>query len=300
MRYRLDQKRGRRPATSVFRFCRTWRLALAVTLLLFWTGPAWSAFDPSKHDLENIIYLELKSGRVVIQTYPEDAPNTVARIKELVRQGFYNGLTFHRVIPDFMAQTGDPRGDGSGGSGKNLDAEFNDRHHLRGTLSMARGSVENSADSQFFIMLLPKFALDGQYTVWGRVIDGMPNVDVIKRGSEGFQDGAVLDPDKIVSMSVAADVDEPAVPAAAALNPSYNAAPVNLYPGAPATGYPVYPAQSSTETGSPRASDAPSGTAANRTRETTAPSVSLPSWPVEPPVYDNVFPPIPEGGYVPY
>ena len=120
-----------------------------------------------------MIYLELKDGRVVIETLPDLAPNHVARIKELVRQGFYDGIVFHRVIDGFMAQTGDPTGTGTGGSGKNLDAEFSAEPHVRGILSMARAQDPNSADSQFFIVFDDAKFLDRQYTVWGRVIEGM-------------------------------------------------------------------------------------------------------------------------------
>lgn len=157
-------------------------------------------------DLENTLYLELETGRVVIEMYPEDAPRHVQRIKELVRQDFYDGLTFHRVIEGFMAQTGDPKGDGTGGSGQNLDAEFNDRMHLRGTVAMARAGDPNSADSQFFICLAPAFHLNGQYTVWGRVVSGMEHVDKIKRG-EGNNFVRNGEPDSIVTMRVAADVE---------------------------------------------------------------------------------------------
>jgi len=157
-------------------------------------------------DLENTLYLELKDGRVTIALRPDLAPNHVERIKELVRQNFYDGLKFHRVIEGFMAQTGDPRGDGTGGSGQKLDAEFNDAPHKRGTCSMARAQNPNSADSQFFICFDDARFLDGQYTVWGEVTDGMEHVDAIKRGSQA-QNGTVSNPDKIVSLRVAADVD---------------------------------------------------------------------------------------------
>jgi len=155
-------------------------------------------------DLENTLYLDLKDGRVVIELYPDTAPKHVARIKELARSGFYDGLTFHRVIPEFMAQGGDPDGTGMGGSGQNLPAEFSNRPHLRGTASMARANDPNSADSQFFICFEPAPFLDGQYTVWGRVIDGMKYVDNIAAGEgPGF-----TNPDKIVKMQVAADAKE--------------------------------------------------------------------------------------------
>ncbi len=158
-------------------------------------------------ELENMLYLELKTGRVTIELRPDLAPNHVARIKELAREGFYDGLKFHRVIAGFMAQTGDPKGNGTGGSGQNLDAEFSDERHTRGTLSMARAQNPNSADSQFFIVLKGAPHLDGQYTVWGKVKDGMEHVDQIKLGSSS-NNGAVKDPDSIVSLKVAADVDE--------------------------------------------------------------------------------------------
>ncbi|QDO98519.1 peptidylprolyl isomerase [Ferrovibrio terrae] len=157
-------------------------------------------------DLENTLYLELKDGRVTIALRPDLAPNHVERIKTLVRQNFYDGLKFHRVIEGFMAQTGDPRGDGTGGSGENLKAEFNDEPHVRGTCSMARASSPNSADSQFFICFADARFLDKQYTVWGQVTEGMEHVDKIKRGSQA-KNGSVTDPDKIVSMRVAADAE---------------------------------------------------------------------------------------------
>jgi len=156
-------------------------------------------------DLENTIYLELKDGRVTIEMRPDLAPNHVARIKELVRQEFYDGVVFHRVIEDFMAQTGDPTGTGSGGSGQKLDAEFTNEKHLRGTVSMARAGDPNSADSQFFIVFKTAPWLDGQYSIWGQVTDGMDVVDKIKMGAPGS--GTVNEPDKIVSMQVAADAE---------------------------------------------------------------------------------------------
>lgn len=156
-------------------------------------------------DPENTLYLELKDGRVTIELRPDLAPNHVARIKELARENFYDGLKFHRVIEGFMAQTGDPRGDGTGGSGRKLNAEFSDAPHRRGTCSMARAQHPHSADSQFFICFADARFLDGQYTVWGEVVDGMEHVDAIKRGDQA-RNGTVNDPDKIVSLRVAADV----------------------------------------------------------------------------------------------
>jgi peptidylprolyl isomerase len=169
----------------------------------------WSAFMIANAaqalDPENTLYLDLKDGRVVIELYPDVAPQHVARIKELTRQGFYNGVVFHRVIDGFMAQTGDPTGTGMGGSGKKLNAEFNKKKHVRGTLSMARASDPNSADSQFFIVFDNASFLDGQYTVWGQVVSGMEFVDKIKKGDQN-NNGKVTSPDKVITMQVAADV----------------------------------------------------------------------------------------------
>jgi peptidylprolyl isomerase len=156
-------------------------------------------------DLENTLYLELKDGRVVIEMRPDLAPNHVARIKELAREGFYDGIVFHRVIDGFMAQTGCPNGNGMGGSGKNLKSEFSAEPHLEGTCSMARAGHPDSADSQFFIMLARSPHLDSQYSVWGQVAEGMEAVHAIRKGS-GMDNGAVSDPDKIISLKVAADV----------------------------------------------------------------------------------------------
>ena len=158
-------------------------------------------------DPENTIYLDLTDGRVVIQLRPDIAPTHVERIKELTRQGFYDGLLFHRVIPGFMAQTGDPKGDGTGGSGKKLKAEFSKTPHVRGTVSMARAASPDSADSQFFICFDDSSYLDGQYTVWGHVVSGMESVDKIKAGSQ-LNNGKVEDPSKILKMRVVADVKE--------------------------------------------------------------------------------------------
>ena len=158
-------------------------------------------------DKENTLYLDLKDGRVVIEMLPNVAPKHVARIKELVRQGFYDGIVFHRVIDGFMAQTGDPTGTGMGGSGKKLPAEFNSEPHVRGTASMARAMDPNSADSQFFICFADARFLDRQYTVWGKVTSGMEFVDKIKKG-DSRQNGTVSNPDRIVKMQVAADVDK--------------------------------------------------------------------------------------------
>ena len=161
---------------------------------------AVSAQPAGAQDMENTLYLELEYGRVVIQLRPDLAPQHVARIKELARDGFYDGIVFHRVIDGFMAQTGDPTGTGTGGSGQKLPAEFSDEPYERGTLGMARTSDPNSADSQFFITFVPTPFLNGQYTVWGHVVEGMEAVDQIVRGEPP------ANPDKILSLRVAADV----------------------------------------------------------------------------------------------
>jgi peptidylprolyl isomerase len=147
----------------------------------------------------NTLILQLRTGDVTIEMRPDLAPNHVARIKELVQQGFYNGLKFHRVIAGFMAQTGDPRGDGTGGSGKNIKAEFTATPFVRGVVGMARSRDPDSADSQFFIMFEASPSLNNQYTVWGNVISGMEHVDRIKKGEPALN-GVVQNPDKIISM----------------------------------------------------------------------------------------------------
>jgi peptidylprolyl isomerase len=163
--------------------------------------------DDKVADLENTLYLQLKDGQVVIELLPNLAPNHVARIKELTRQGFYDGIVFHRVIAGFMAQTGDPTGTGAGGSGQKLKAEFSKEPHVRGIVSMARATDPDSADSQFFIVLADSKYLDNQYTVFGRVTSGMEFVDKIKKG-DSSNGGKVTDPDKIISLKVAADVNK--------------------------------------------------------------------------------------------
>jgi peptidylprolyl isomerase len=151
-------------------------------------------------DPENTLIIETTQGRVVIQLRPDLAPNHVARIKQLAREGFYDGIVFHRVIDGFMAQTGCPHGTGTGGSKlPNLKAEFNAEPHVRGVCSMARAASPDSANSQFFIVFDDATFLDRKYTVWGKVIEGMENVDKIKRGEP------VQNPDKMISVKVAAD-----------------------------------------------------------------------------------------------
>ena len=155
---------------------------------------------------KDVLIMELKTGPVKIALRPDLAPNHVARIKQLTKAGFYDGIVFHRVIPDFMAQTGDPTGTGSGGSElPNLAAEFSDAKHVRGTVSMARAGSPNRANSQFFICFGDAPWLDRQYTVWGRVVEGMEHIDAIKKGGE-HNNGAISGaPDKIVKMRIEAD-----------------------------------------------------------------------------------------------
>jgi peptidylprolyl isomerase len=168
-------------------------IILAMTL----TGGA------SGQDLENMLYMDLEGGRVVIELRPDLAPKHVARIKELAREGFYDGIVFHRVIPGFMAQTGDPTGTGRGGSDKpDLPAEFSSEPFVRGTVGMARTSDPNSANSQFFINYADTPHLNGEYTVWGQVVEGMEFVDQIASGEPP------ANPDRIVKMQVATDAEE--------------------------------------------------------------------------------------------
>jgi cyclophilin family peptidyl-prolyl cis-trans isomerase len=173
-------------------------------IFAFAVSPAFAqtaALGPAAPDLENILVLDLSTGgRVTIQMFPIDAPAHVERIKTLTRQGFYNGVVFHRVIDGFMAQTGDPTGTGQGGSElPDLKAEFNRIPHLRGTVSMARTNDPDTANSQFFICFQPRFSLDNKYTVFGRVTSGMQFVDAIERGEPP------LNPAKVLQASIAAD-----------------------------------------------------------------------------------------------
>ena len=177
-------------------------MLLALATFIFQTLTARAA------TLENTIYLDLKDGRVVIELWPDVAPKHVERIKVLARQKFYDGVVFHRVIDGFMAQTGDPTGTGMGGSDlPDLPAEFNSAFHVEGTLSMARSSSPDSANSQFFICFAPAPFLDGQYTAWGKVVEGMELVHRIKKGDSN-QNGSVDNPDKIIQMRVAADIEK--------------------------------------------------------------------------------------------
>jgi len=177
----------------------TFAAALVAGLLLV-TGHAAAQADP-----ENTLVMELESGTVTIALRPDLAPNHVERLKTLTREGFYDGLVFHRVIPNFMAQTGDPTGTGAGGSElPDLAAEFSDVPFTRGIIGMARTQDPDSANSQFFVTYADAPWLNGQYTVVGEVVEGMEAVDAIKPGSEA-NNGLVADPDSIISMKVAAD-----------------------------------------------------------------------------------------------
>jgi peptidylprolyl isomerase len=176
-------------------------LAAATTAAMFPTASAVA------DHLEDTLYIDLQWGRVVIQMRPDLAPKHVAQIKRLARKGFYDGLVFHRVIDGFMVQGGDPRGDGTGGSGTNLPAEFSREKHVRGVTSMARARNPDSADSQFFIMLGEAPYLDGKYTIWGKVIEGMNHVDRIKKG-DPRANGVVRAPSHLVRMRVASDVEK--------------------------------------------------------------------------------------------
>jgi peptidylprolyl isomerase len=189
---------------------------------------------PPPLDPENTLLLDLSTGgRVTIQLRPDVAPKMVDRVKVLTRRGFYNGLTFHRVIEGFMAQTGDPKGDGTGGSDlPNLAAEFNGLPHVRGAVAAARAEDENSANSQFYIMFAPKLPLDTHYTVFGRVVSGMAYVDAINRGEPPAQ------PSLIVQASIAADNIAPPSPERLA-----SAQAKAATPGGRPTGHAAGPAQ---------------------------------------------------------
>jgi peptidylprolyl isomerase len=178
------------------------RRTLIASAAVLAAAPALADADP-----ENTLFLDLKSGRVVIELLPDVAPKTVAQIKTLARQGFYDNTPFHRVIEGFMAQGGDPTGTGTGGSKlPNVPLEASSRHFVRGVLGMARASAPDSGNSQFFIMFAPSPSLDSGYTVWGRVVKGMEFADQIKRGDSSRNGQVAGEPDRIVHMRVAADV----------------------------------------------------------------------------------------------
>ena len=179
------------------------RLVLAVALALAAVLPA--AAQPRAADPQNTIYLDTKDGRVTIRLRPDLAPKHVEQIKALTKRGFYNGIVFHRVIPGFMAQTGDPTGTGTGGSDlPNIPAEFTQEPFKRGSVGMARSSNPNSANSQFFICFEGCGSLTGQYTLFGEVVSGMDAVEKIKKGSQA-NNGQVSNPDKIIKMQLASD-----------------------------------------------------------------------------------------------
>lgn len=160
---------------------------------------------PAGLDPQNTIIIELKGGNVIVELLPKVAPKHVERIKTLVKQKFYDGIVFHRVIDGFMAQTGDPTGTGMGGSKlPNLKAEFSDEPHIRGAVSMARASNPDSANSQFFIVTKDSRFLDNQYTIWGRVVSGMEAVDKIKKG-DSYLNGEVKNPDKMIKVYLASE-----------------------------------------------------------------------------------------------
>lgn len=180
------------------------RSFLSLIVAAFAATTAAFAQAPQVNDPENTLVIELTSGKVVIAMRPDLAPEHVARVKQLAREGFYNGIVWHRVIPGFMAQTGDPTGTGGGGSKyPDLPAEFTNTPFERGTVGAARTSDPNSANSQFFITFTRTPHLNGQYTVWGRVVEGMTHVDAIKKGDG--QSGSVENPDKMLKVYVAAD-----------------------------------------------------------------------------------------------
>jgi peptidylprolyl isomerase len=186
---------------------------VAVATIVFAFAFAMTPMSFAADPLENVVLLDLKDGRVTILLRPDLAPKHVERVKKLTREGFYNGIVFHRVIPGFMAQTGDPTGTGTGGSKyPDLPAEFTKKASFeRGTVGAARSSDPDSANSQFFIDFAPAPFLDGKYTIWGQVIDGMDAVDKIKPGEPPSS------PDKIVKMQVAADADQASKAAATKL-----------------------------------------------------------------------------------
>ena len=175
---------------------RIWTLVLALFVALGSQGV-------SAQDKSNMVYLDTKDGRITIQLRPDLAPKHVAQIKALTKQGFYDGIVFHRVIAGFMAQTGDPTGTGAGGSSlPNIPAEFSKEPFKRGVVGMARSSSPDSANSQFFVMLNDYPSLDGNYTVIGKVTSGLDIVDKIKKGDQA-DNGKVAAPDKIVKMTLA-------------------------------------------------------------------------------------------------
>jgi peptidylprolyl isomerase len=196
------------------------RLVAVLFAFLVLALPAVAVPAPATpdEDPDNVLIIQLKDGPVVIRMRPDLAPNTVKRIKELVRQGFYDGVKFHRVIPGTLAQTGDPLGTGAGGSGQKLKAEISAEPHQRGTVSMARGVDMDSADSQWFICLKPVPDFNRQYTIWGKVIRGMEFVNHIETGDP--DSGHVSEPDRIISARIEGDPPKPAAAPEASTAPA--------------------------------------------------------------------------------
>jgi peptidylprolyl isomerase len=189
--------RARRVTLEAFMHVLSRRAALALPLIALAAGSAQAASDA------NTVIMTTKYGKVVIELRPDWAPKHVERIKALIKRKFYDGVVFHRVIPGFMAQTGDPTGTGMGGSDlPDLEAEFNSTHFKRGILGMARSQDPNSANSQFFICLADAGFLDGKYTAFGEVVSGMEFIDKLKAGTQA-NNGAVKDPDKMLSLRLA-------------------------------------------------------------------------------------------------
>lgn len=202
-------------------------LAASAAVLLLATAPVSAQILPPLEP-ENTLLLEVECGTVTIQMLPEVAPLHVAQIKTLTREGFYDGVPFHRVVAGFMAQTGDPTGTGMGRSElPNIPAEFNAYSYTRGAVGMARGSDPNSANSQFFITFAPSTFLNGQYTLWGYVVDNMACIDTLKKGPDGVP---INNPDLLISAHIAADLAaaEPAPPVAEPALPVLEPAPPAL------------------------------------------------------------------------
>jgi peptidylprolyl isomerase/peptidyl-prolyl cis-trans isomerase B (cyclophilin B) len=161
---------------------RTMWITAVGTLTAAFLAGGFSGTEAAEGGKLPMVTIEMDKGKIVFEMYPDSAPKTVARMTELVQKGFYNGLTFHRVVSEFVVQGGDPQGNGMGGSGVKLQAEFNQRKHVTGTVAMARASDPNSADSQFYICLAPQPHLDGQYTVFGQVVEGLDVIQKIRVG----------------------------------------------------------------------------------------------------------------------
>lgn len=197
---------------------------LLILICLFLAVPMAGAARPAANPDDTLV-MELRSGTVIIQMRPDLAPIHVARIKQLVRRGYYDGVAFHRVLAGFMAQTGDRSGTGRGGTGRWLELEPSKEPHVRGSVSMARGLNRNSGDSQFFILTRSQDpTLDGNYTLWGHVTKGIELIDKVKPGDK-TKDGWVKEADRIISIRVQSDPPRPSKPQAAGTKPAPSAAP---------------------------------------------------------------------------